>query len=131
MLAFSFVLKSLSIGLHLLATIVGKYKGLRKCLEPILDILGLNLTEEPEVLCEGVMPIKAASSLAFWNEVISGVSAITAIAVAVPIPGIDSRFCTSCFIRESELINLFIVASAILIFELMSSAMSYQIVITL
>jgi hypothetical protein len=58
------------MGLHLLATIAGKYKALRKCLEPILDILGLNLTEEPEVLYEGVMPIKAASCLASWNEVL-------------------------------------------------------------
>jgi len=44
-----------------LATIAGKYRALRKYLDPILDILDLNLTEEPEVLCEGVIPMKAAS----------------------------------------------------------------------
>jgi len=86
--SFNFSENFFSVGLNLIAVRAGRYKAFRRILSPIFEILGFPRTDDPEVRCLGVNPMKAANSravLKFSNLV---TSAKTAVAVPSPIPGI-------------------------------------------
>ena len=71
-------------------TIAGKYKILRKFPEPILDILLLPLTDDPDNVCLGLSPAYAARALALGKISISGTLAIIAMAEIKEIPAASS-----------------------------------------
>ncbi len=69
----------------------GKKRALRNVCEPDLLNLGLECTDEPDVIFFGITPVYAANCLASLKAFMSGISAKIAIADSSPIPGIVNR----------------------------------------